>query len=133
MSWDLFAFVLPPDAQSVEDIPSEYQPPVIGPRASLAEAIARVLPEADLGDPGWGRVDLGEASIVINLGEDDPVGVALHVRGSGDHVPAVIQTILDATGTRALDASTGELFAEDSGSFEAWQAYRDRVLGDDGP
>jgi hypothetical protein len=131
MSWDLYAMKLPAGARSVDEIPGDYVPPPIAPRAEVIAAISTAVPGADFSDPRWGLIDTPAAAIEVNLGDDDPVeSFALHVRGGGDEVLGVIAAILDSVGVTAVDSSSGDLFdpATAGRSWAAWQAYRRRVI-----
>jgi hypothetical protein len=131
MSWDLYAMKLPPGAQSVDAIAKDYTPPPIAPRDEVIGAIRAAVPGADFSDPAWGQIVTPTAAIEVNLGDDDPVeSLALHVRGAGDEVLGLLAAILEAVGVRAIDASSGDVFdpATAGASWEAWQAYRRRVV-----
>lgn len=135
MSWDIFVQEIPPDVESVAEISGEFRPGPIGTRASIIEAIRRVVPDADFSDPSWGKIDGPAYSIEVNIGADDPVtSFALHV-GGGDQVVYVVHDILAELGLRAFDPSNPSgIFSLDDGSLEGlrgWRAYRDRVLHDD--
>jgi hypothetical protein len=65
MSWDIFVQDFPERAKSVAEIPRDFPPPPLGPRADIASRIKRIVPQADFTDQGWaypGRlvVDRGE-------------------------------------------------------------------------
>ena len=105
------------------------------PPERLAALLRAAVPVADLSDPSWGVIDGGGYSIEINLGQGDPVAaVMLHVRG-GPPAFAVVRTLVMAIGRPALDCGTGAVIdfeAPDAAAgFEAWRAYRDRVVGPD--
>ena len=133
MSWDLFAMKLPREARTVDDLDADYEPPTIGPRHAVIEAIASVVPTADFSDPSWGLIETAHALIEVNLGSEEIVdSFALHVRGGGVEVLTLIADLLAAVDVRAIDGSSGDFF-DASGSrqgWEEWQRYRDDVLGD---
>lgn len=130
MSWDVFVQDFPVEAKTVEDIPDDFQPQPIGRRAEIAETIKNILPEADFTDPSWGRVEMPECSMEINLGDEDPVeGFAFHVHG-GEQAPVAILKILNALKLRAVDNGTGDFVDSATAvkGFEAWRDYRDQVM-----
>ncbi|MCA9676531.1 MAG: hypothetical protein KC464_15975 [Myxococcales bacterium] len=135
MSWDVLIQELPVDLRSLDEIPDDLVPRPLGTRAELLATIRAAVPVADLSDPSWGVIDGGGYSIEINLGQGDPVAaVMLHVRG-GPPAFAVVRTLVMAIGRPALDCGTGAVIdfeAPDAAAgFEAWRAYRDRVVGPD--
>ena len=133
MSWDLFAMKLPREARSVDDLDAAYAVPPIGPRDAVIEAIASVVPTADFSDPSWGLIDTPEASIEVNLGNEQIVdSFALHVRGGGVAVLTLITDLLAAVDVRAIDGSSGDFFDAVNArqGWEEWQRYRDDVIGD---
>ena len=90
MSWDIFVQDLPPDAESVADIPSDYQPKSLGPRDALIAKIREIVPSADFSDPSWGHIEGERFSIEVNLGQASVVdSFAFHVRGGEEAVGAV--------------------------------------------
>ena len=131
MSWDIFVQDFPPDAHTVDDIPDDFEPAPLGPRAEIIEKIREVMPFADFSDPTWGLIDGDGFSIEVNLGADESVdGFALHVRG-GDLAAACVVAIIEHLGVRAIDSSTGDFFkpADAVASLQKWRAYRDHVVG----
>jgi hypothetical protein len=132
MSWDIFVQDLPVEAVSVEDIPEDFQPRPIGTRPELISRITQVVPSADFSDPSWGTIEGPGYSIEVNIGHETEVdSFALHVRGSSDDAVAVVTTILDHLGLRALDSASGEFFDRNVAvaSFHSWRNYRDQVVG----
>ncbi|MFE7958506.1 hypothetical protein [Streptomyces sp. NPDC057413] len=126
MSWDILLLPLPADIVSIDDLPAEHEPPPIGSRSSVHEALRSAVSEIDLTDPTWGEV-LGPTWVIeLGIGEDDPVeSVMLHVRGGGDDVLPVIFRMSQVLGCRPFDCSTGELLADDSrAGWTAFQAFR---------
>src|SRR3569832_757136 len=133
MSWDIFVQDLPAGVQSVEDIPDDFAPKELGPRAEIIAKIKEVVPDADFSDPTWGRIEGEGWSIEVNTGDEEVCdSFAFHVRGQ-DEAVGTIAAILDHLKLRALDAQTGEFFAagpESLEGFRKWREYRDRVIGD---
>jgi hypothetical protein len=134
MSWDVFCMHLPPGMKSMADMPEEFRPPPIGPRAEIVAKICAAFPECDFSDPSWGRLDAPGCIVEISPGDEEIVDVVcLHVRGDS-RAPAVVVKILDALGLRAIDPSSESGVFEhapalQSQSFERWRAYRDKVVG----
>lgn len=135
MSWDIFVQDLPADAKTLEEITGDFKPKPIGLRNEIIAKIKEVVPSADFADPSWGLIDGGDFSIEVNVGNDEPTtSFAFHVRG-GDAAIGVVAAILKHLGLRAIDCQTSCFFepgAEATKSFQAWRAYRDRVVGDKG-
>jgi hypothetical protein len=133
VSWDLFIQDLPRSAESIADIPDDFEPSSLGPRDALIAAIRVAIPHADFSDPAWGVLEGPDYSIEFNIGDDDEVGcIALHVRG-GDGAAAVVHKLLTHLGLRALDSGTGEFFEFDGISAEGlrvWREFRDSVVGE---
>ncbi len=129
MSWDLFAFNIPLDVKTIDDVPEDLKP--IGPRSTVISKIIEAFPEANFSDPSWGNLYGDNWSIEISLGdEEETMGFALHVRG-GDEAVGAVSAVLDCVGARALDSGTGELFVSGPGAldgFRAWRSYRDDVV-----
>lgn len=127
MCWELYAFKMPQGVQAAHDIPGDYKPPVIGPRADVIATIKANMPMANLADPSWGILDGDGWSIEINISaEDDCNGINLQVRG-GDGAIAAIGALLDCTGLDAIDLQAGELFDRGPAALESlaqWRAFR---------
>ena len=63
MSWDLFVLRLPADFRTVNDLPDDFDPEVIGPRVDVIRAITEVAPFADFSDQSWGHIDTPDFSV----------------------------------------------------------------------
>jgi hypothetical protein len=130
MSWDVFIMNLPLDAQTVDEIPDDFDPAPLGARAEVIEKIREVAPSTDFSDSSWGMIDGGGYWIEVNLGRDEVVNCCtLHVRGGDLAVPCVL-AIIERLEARALDTS-GEFVTPDntSAGLRQWRACRDRVIG----
>jgi hypothetical protein len=133
VSWDIFVQDLPPGIASIDDIPEDFEPAVIGRRSEVIAKVSALYPEANFRDPSWGVLDLPGCSIELNLGSDEELdGFAFHVRGD-ERAPTVVAHILGKLGMRALDPSSDSgLFEQDailrSESFARWQSYRSDVI-----
>jgi hypothetical protein len=119
-------------ARSGEDIPIDFQPSPIGPRALIIEKIKEAAPSADFSDASWGRIADDSWSVEVNLGkQEDCKHFAFHIRG-GDGAVGVVAAILQHLGLRAVDSQTGDFFEPGPKaleSFRNWRAYRDRIVG----
>jgi len=123
---------LPDGVDCVADIPDDYIPVPVGPRAEVLAAVLDVAPFADFTAPTWGRIDTPAFSVEVNLSADDPVqSFALHVRG-GDTVIGFLADLLIRLDAQALDpqSDTG-IFSPDTAtqSLQKWRTYRDSVAG----
>jgi hypothetical protein len=132
MSWDIFVQEIPPAAETLDDMPDDYQPVSIGKRTQIISAIQEILPDADFRNPAWGIIDGPDHSLDVNMGDkEDLKGFAFHVRGGGN-AALVVADILNHLGLRALDPSseTGIFgVAEDAqSSMRKWRIYRNCVL-----
>jgi hypothetical protein len=129
VSWDVFAFIPPPEARSLGDVPHGYKPPALGPRSEVIERIRAVAPHVDSSDPSWLTLVGPDHIIEIGLG-DEPIGIMFFVRRGEGCVPLIL-AISAALGTVPFDCSTGELMSAESGaaSLTIWEKYRDQVMG----
>jgi hypothetical protein len=131
MSWDVMLFkfkgVLPKSAEEIEE--ANMVP--LGPSTQVREAISSTLPGVNWSDPFWGVVDGPGFSIEFNTGKEEPIkSIMLHVRGSGNAVPAIMAFAVPA-GWSAFDCSTGEFLDPVKPSDEGWkkfQAYGDQMI-----
>lgn len=130
MSWDISIMDLPTDADSLSDIPDDFQPEPLGARTDLIAAIREVAPSSDFTDPSWGQIVTPDFVIEFNMVGDEIVdSIMLHVRG-GDSAVAFIAALLDRLGRRAIDCSEGSFFDPSASeqSLRAWRDFRDRVI-----
>lgn len=70
MSWDIFVQDLPRDAATTADIPDDFQPRPLGPRAEIIRKIVEVLPTANFSDLAWGTIDSEGWLIEMSLGKE---------------------------------------------------------------
>jgi len=131
MSWDVFVLNLPPGIRSLDDIPKDFEPPLLGTRAEIIAKITAVYPQADFSDPSWGMLKLPECWIEFGLGATEQVAsFAMHVRG-GEHAPDIVAHILDALEVHAIDpnSKTGIFADQDSlrESFARWGGFHAQV------
>lgn len=113
MSWDIFVQDLPRDARTTADIPDDFTPQPLGPRAQIIQRIKEVEPLADSSDVSWGNIEAPNFGIEISLGSNEELSsFAFHVRGDGVAARAVVQKILQHLDLRACDPDS------ESGFFE---------------
>jgi hypothetical protein len=133
MNWDVLVFHAPDDVAAVDEIPSDFDPPALGPGAHVRQRLRERLSGLDVSDPACGMLAGPTWSIELSLGSEDPVrSIMLHVRGGGDDVLPVIAQIAEAVGARALGISNGEFLTGSAADAEGWhgfQQYRNQVLG----
>lgn len=130
MSWDIFVQDLPPEAESVSEIPADFRPAMLGKRPIIIQRIKEVVPDANFSDPSWGLIDGEDWSIEVNIPDEDCVGFVLHVRGQ-DAAVGLVAAILQHLDVRALDSQTGAFFVaspEATRAFGTWRKYRDRAI-----
>lgn len=131
MSYDIFVQDLPANAASIADIPGDFTPRGLGPRATIVEAIRRAAPGVLFDETGWAAIDGPDYSIEVSLGVEDPVqSFAFHVRGGAASL-FVVATILDDLGYRALapDTESGffRLERDARDAYARWRAYLAQV------
>jgi hypothetical protein len=131
MSWDIIVLNLPPGIKSIDEIPKDWRPPLLGPRSQIIAAIAALYPQCNFGDPSWGTLQLPGCLIEFSLGTDEEVeSFAMHVRGD-DGAPDIVSRILSGLGMPAIDSSTGGIFQHDPAlraeGFNRWRGFRDYV------
>ncbi|MEU4777367.1 hypothetical protein [Micromonospora sp. NPDC023633] len=134
MSWDVFIFKAPPHANLIDELPKDYEPPVLAAASDVRQRLVDSFRDVDLSDPAWGHLTGPTWSIELNIGSDDPVdSIMLHVRGGSADVLTVIARIAACVGGRALDTSTGEFLSghpAESTGWHGFRKYRDQVLCD---
>jgi hypothetical protein len=131
MSWDIYIQDFPEAAKTVAEVPDDFQPRALGPRADLIEQIREVIPSADFSKPDWGIFEGDGFSIEFVMGDEDVCSViTLMIRGGGSPTP-LVGALLDRLQLRAIDCQSGEFFDVDAAraSFGSWQRYRDQVVG----
>jgi hypothetical protein len=105
MSWDLFIMRLPDGLKSTEDIPEDFEPPVLGTLKEVHDSICEVLPGLPL-ENGVAAIEVDGGSVEIYVGEDDPVqSVMLCIRGE-EPVLDVVNDLVEVLGGQALDAGS---------------------------
>ena len=67
MSWDILIQDLP-DVATIEEVPDDFHPGVLGSRAEVVERLRSTFPDADFSNPSWGVLDREDWSIEFNSG-----------------------------------------------------------------
>lgn len=113
MGRDIFVQDLPAGIRSVEEIPDDFVPGVIGRRDQFIATIKDIAPHADFSDPSWGVIAQRDSyHIEVSFGANEELETfAFHVAGGMD-AQELVSNILAALNLRALDP------ASNSGLFE---------------
>ena len=134
LSWDVFICRFPADAETVSDVPADWEPPPLGSASEVRRRMTEALPGLRFGADGWATYDGPGFSIEtrVDPGEDvDVTGMTLFIRGGGSAGAAAV-AVTRALGGRAVSASDGR-FLDDAGmaedAFMEWREYRDRTAG----
>jgi hypothetical protein len=134
MSWDVMLFKFEGEPPDFNDLPEDYEPPVMGDAQEIRDKISSVLPDVDWSRPDWGVLINDAFSIEFNLQESGDVNVfTLHIRGGGDPLSVIVE-LCKAHNWSAFDSGTGEyvdLENPSSEGFLGFQGYRDQVIGQD--
>ncbi|MCX5264935.1 hypothetical protein [Streptomyces sp. NBC_00199] len=138
MSWDVFIMRFPPAAGAVGEIADDWEPPSLGSGRDVRAVLAEVLPGIEYSESGWGDYEGPGFSIStpVDEADDAPVaGVSLFIHGGSTAAAHAALAIADALKARAFDTGSGNFLTADSApsAFDAWRAYRDRVLDQRGP
>ena len=129
MSWDLFVQDWG-GFESLDKIPSDFKPKVIGDRDEIIKKILKAEPLIDFSDPSWGKLENEYFSIEFNMGESEELySFAMHVRGSELAIPC-IGNILSELNLDAADGATPLFFDVEKSkeNFHRWKTYRDKIL-----
>ena len=132
MSWDIYIQDFPATAKVVADIPDDFQPRSLGPRAHLIAQIRDVVPSVDFSKANWGVFEGDGFSIEFQMGDEDVCsGITLMVRGGGSPTP-LVAALLDRLQLRGIDCQSSEFFDVEAAraSFGSWQRYRDQIIGE---
>ena len=128
MTRDLRVQHLPARLQAAADIPTDFVPRPLGPRAEMLAALQRVAPNLDDSDPGCLRFAGPDGEIEILIGPEDPCTSLMLRVGDGKSVPFVVNDILTELGQRALDAAAPsglfELSLDDTEGLMSWHEFR---------
>lgn len=107
MSWDVSLYEFTQRYRTVEEIPGDEQPRLLGSLSEVHATVSAVFPGTDWGDAVWGIYEGEYGSIEFNVGEEDPVqSLGLHVRASDAIVGGILQ-LCGRMGCQAIDPSTG--------------------------
>ncbi len=108
MSRDIFVQDLPAGILSVDDIPDDFVPQLLGvTRSQVVAAVRSVVPKCDVSDPSWISLEEpGKYHIEVNLGTSERLeSFAFHVRG-GREAEQLIKRVLERLNLRALDSES---------------------------
>jgi hypothetical protein len=84
MSWDMMIFKPSDPPIPIDEIPDDYQFPLMGTASEVRTGISTYLPGVDWADPAWGIYTGDGFSIELNIGPEEMIGsIGLHVRGGG--------------------------------------------------
>ncbi|MYQ96769.1 hypothetical protein GTY20_38880 [Streptomyces sp. SID4946] len=138
MSWDVFIMRFPSEAGAIDEIPDDWDPPSLGTGRDVRGVLAKVLPDIEYAPNGWGDYEGPGFSIStpVNEADDVPVaGVSLFIHGDSEAAVPAALAVADALKARAFETGAGDFLAADSArsAWDAWRAYRDRVLDERGP
>jgi hypothetical protein len=125
MSWDVLLQKLPRTVRRPEDVPDDYDPPVIGSRAEVTSALRKLFRNIEDGDVSFLTLSRSAFTIEFNLGNQEPCSqLLLHVRGDHAQAAKAVLRIADCFGARAIDCSTSE-FIEKGGKREVSEKERE--------
>lgn len=128
----------PPEVEAIDEIPEDWEPPSLGAGQEVRAVLAEVLPGIEYSQGGWGDYEGPGFSIStpVNEADDAPVaGVSLFVHGDSEAAARSALAVADALKARAFDTGSGDFLTAGcaQSAFDAWRAYRDRVLDQRGP
>jgi hypothetical protein len=123
----------PPEAESIDQIPDDWNPPSLGIRREIRALLTDLLPGIAYSAGGWGDYEGPGFSVSTPIGEadDEPAGgVSLFIHGDSSTAAHAALALADALDARAFETGSGDFLATESAhsACDAWHAYRDRVL-----
>ncbi len=129
MSYDVWVQDLPANLQSLEDIPDDFMPGVIGSRSEIISKIVEVAPFADFSDPAWGTIDGPDFWIEVNMSKEQVKDCHFILRGS-DKAVGVVADIVQRLGLSALHSGGDGIFRPEAAraAFQSWRKYRDQIV-----
>jgi hypothetical protein len=106
VSRDIYVQDIPFDANSVDDIPADFEPMAL--RVSpeqVRDAIALTLPGIEFDSSGWANYETDGIDLEANVEDSEPFESFAFLDRSRDRVAVdeLIRTILDALDLRAFD------------------------------
>lgn len=127
MSWDVVVFLAPAGVARMDEIPDDYERPVIGSREQITDTITYVAESVDATDPGWLQLQGRHHRIEVNLGQDLDVDSFTFIVRGGAACGLLMRAIAEELGTVLLDTSTGELMPldPDKDALKEWESHRD--------
>lgn len=130
MAWEIYIQDLPV-VPRVADIPPAFIPGPIGRQALLLERLIAAVPFAERQDD-WLFARTPEIDLSAQFLMEDAEQVrciVVHVHG-GEQAAACAAALVRASGQRALDTATGELFDTAAYASEAWATYCSHRMAD---
>lgn len=123
---------LPARISAASEIPADFKPMPLGPRADVVAAILRVWPEAGGEDPCRFKIEGPGCAVEVELGPDDPCpGMTLRL-DDGKSGPFIVNDLLTELGQRALDpAAKSGLFELPQDGLEGlaeWHKHRGAAM-----
>lgn len=128
MSYIVVLLNLPAHVVSLVDV-SNLDP--LGPREAILALLTHLLPDVDISDPTWARLERDDFVIEFLVGAADRVeSLGLRMHG-GDRAMDVAKLLCEHAGWRAYEPPLVIFIAFDHNPAEglqAWRQYRDRVI-----
>jgi hypothetical protein len=134
MSYDVWVQDLPAGLQSLDDIPDDFVPAIIGSRADIISKIMHVVPSADFSDPARGRVDGPDFWIEVGMSEEQAQCCHFALGGS-DAAVGVVSEIIAALGLPALHCGGDGMFRREDAlaGIREWRRYRNQIVAEGEP
>lgn len=120
---------MPANIQSLEDIPDDFTPGIIGSRSDIIREIVKVAPSADFSDPSWGMIDGPDFWIEVSMRAEQVQCCHFILRGS-DKAVGVVADIIQRLGLPALHSGGDGIFRQEEAiaGFREWRKYRDQIV-----
>ena len=131
MSYSIWIQDLPACIQSLDDIPDDFLPGVIGVRSDFIQRIIEVVPFADFTDPSRGLIDGSDFSIEIEMNAEQVEICNFSLWGSSVGI-GLVAGIVEHLHLPALHSGGDGIFRSGDVAidFKRWQEYRDQVAGE---
>ncbi|QOT75730.1 hypothetical protein [Cupriavidus basilensis] len=131
MSWDVSLHKFSQRYNTVDEIPDNEQPLLLGSLSEVQAAVSEAFPGTNWTDPIWGIYDGGPGSIEFNIGKADPVQIlTLHVRANKAIVGGILH-LCERIGCQAIDLTNSSFLDQSehpAAGLEKWRAYRDQIV-----
>lgn len=131
MSYDVWVQDLPANIESLEDIPDDFVPGVIGTRTDIIRKIIQIVPFANFSDPAWGEINGPDFWIEVGMSEEQVKCCHFMLQGSEKAV-GVVADIVERLGLPTLHSGGDGIFRpkEAAAGFREWRRYRDQIVSD---